>query len=196
MTVRTAFLIASSAAVLLAGCQRAPARGAEAAAHVADAPKPTPVLIVSEPAPPPSDAAFLSAAAASDAFEIAAARLALARPGDPRVRTFAGTMLRDHGASSGGLAKAAAESGQALSPAPAASDPELAAMARLERADPASFDAAYMTSQVEAHQRALGLLQAYAQDGQNPSLRAFASGASSVVAAHLAAAQRLAEQVG
>ncbi|RAK57711.1 DUF4142 domain-containing protein [Phenylobacterium deserti] len=191
MSARFILLTLCSAAVLLGSCGRVPARGAEAAARVADAPRPAPVLIVSEPAPPPSDAEFVAAATAMEASEIAAAQSALARAADPRVKRFAGTILRDHQASRGGLAKAIAESGQplAVSSAPPAA-------AGMEGSGRENFDAAFMAGQVEAHQQALARLQAYAQDGGNTALRAYAAGAAVLVQQHLAQAQQLAEQLG
>ena len=54
-----------------------------------------------------------------------------------------------------------------------------------------AFDSAYASAQVEAHQKALDALNAYAASGDNPTLKTFATGLIPTVTAHLNMAKGL-----
>jgi putative membrane protein len=187
-------LAAASALVLaigLAGCERQPARGAEAAAQAADQPRPVLAAVTPPSTPVVPAQAFVDAAAASDAFETRAAQLALSRARNSDVRTFAQMMLHDHGQSAQALSRAVAEAGQALTVAASPMPDQQAQLAALSSAPQGGFAKAYVQSQVVAHQQALARLQAYAQNGDAPALQAFAAQAVTTVQRHLDQARRL-----
>jgi len=181
----------SISALALAACSgetnaraRAMAEAEAAKAEVRD------VVTVAPPAPVPSAQDFVTRAAAGDAFEIASGRLAQGRTRNSDVRAFAAVLVADHTTSSQRLARAVAESGQALAaPAPAAD------LGQLPVVPEAEFDRRFMEAQVRAHEQALALLQAYAEDGDVPSLKAFAAEAAGVVRQHLQHARSLLEQL-
>lgn len=167
-----------------AGRARAMAEGEAAKSEVRD------VVTVAPPTPVPSAQDFVARAAAGDAFELASGRLAQSRARSAEVRGFAALLVADHTASSQKLAKAVAESGHALTVPAAAAD-----LAQLSAAPEGDFDRRFMEGQVRAHEQALALLQTYAEDGDVPSLKAFAGEAAGVVRQHLAEARRLLEQL-
>ena len=67
-------------------------------------------------------------------------------------------------------------------------------MDALKNAKGAQFDTLYMSQQVPAHEDALKLHQGYAQNGENASLKAFASKTAPVVSKHLDEARAMSEQ--
>jgi putative membrane protein len=162
---------------------------------------PTPSAAATPEAPPPPAApppvtdasapAFVAKAAASDIFEIAAARLAATKATDPKVKAFAEMMIRDHTRSTTDLKAAIASSGQTINlPETLPADLQ-AKYDDLSKLAPADFDKAYMSGQVDAHQAALNLLQGYAEAGDTAAIRAFAAPTVPVVQKHLDEARAL-----
>lgn len=194
MTPRPLIVLALCAAA--AGCGRSP-QGAENAAFTADqqATGTASAVIVSEPTPPASAADFTAKAAAGDAFELQAAQAALQRAADPGVKSYAAMMIRDHGKSAADLSKAVANSGQSLPAVGSPSAEQQFALAELAHADAASFDKAYIVGQVKAHQAALTLMQDFAQNGDVPSLKAYAGRATAVVQHHYEMANQILGQL-
>lgn len=185
---RSRLVLAAAFAAVLAACGRSPT-SVQSAART-----PTPPAAAAlTPAPSKeSDASdFVAKAGAGNAFELAAARLAMTRASNNDVKDFAATMLRDHGKASDDLKKAIAESGQALAPSAALASDQQQAMSDMTRAPPAGFDKAYMRVQVEAHEKALALFQDYAQNGTVTALKSFAAQTAPVVQAHLETARQI-----
>jgi len=188
--------IALAAAVALAACGE-PQAGAQNAAARADAKASGPIASAITPAPASQTAAadFAGKAAAGDAFELQAAQLAQQRATRPTVKTFAAMMLRDHGKSQADLKQALSQSGQTLPAGGALTSGQQQGLADLAKASAQDFDKAYMAGQVQAHQDALTLMQDYAQNGDNPALRAFAGQAAPVVQSHYQMARSLSDQL-
>ena len=184
-------VLSGGLAFALAACERSAPRGAEAAAQNADRPRPAITAATPQPAPKPDAQGFVTQAGGSDAFEIAAAKLAQAHALSPAVRAFADMMVHDHTESAKQLQKAVGEAGRALSPAANPAAEQQAELDRLARLTPDRFDKAYVQGQVAAHEKALALLQSYAQDGDEPALQAFATQATATVQQHLDAARGL-----
>src|SRR5690606_3697148 len=119
--------------------------------------------------PTPSNEAaapdFVAKAAASDMFEIEAAKVAQKRSTNAEVKKFAGEMITAHTKSTADLKKAIADSGASITPPAALPDDLQGKLDDLNKADAKDFDKNYMDNQVDAHQAALDLLQRYAQDG-------------------------------
>ena len=77
-------------------------------------------------------------------------------------------------------------------PAPPMLTPEQTQnVATLKGLHGAAFDKAYVAQQIQAHQRALGVMQAYASGGDNPVIRKAAADTAPIVQHHLAMAQAL-----
>lgn len=139
-----------------------------------------------------SGAAFVEQAAVSGMFEIEAAKLALTRSQSQAVRTFAEQMIRDHEAIATAL-KAAVQEARGDFAMPATLDAKHQQMLDQLKAagSGASFDAAYAGSQVKAHEAAVGIFTAYASDGDQTALRAFAERQVPVLQRHLDHARAL-----
>ena len=134
----------------------------------------------------PSAQQFADLAAKSDAFEIAAAKLAQTNGASAAVKAFATRMIAAHTESTAKIKAAAAAASPAITP-----DATLAGTdyptgwpisGKLTGAD---FDKAYVAGQIDAHNQALSLLQLYATGGTDPSLKAAAGGIIPVVKEHL-----------
>jgi putative membrane protein len=176
-------LIAGVCALALAACNKTPTetKGAATPAEQAATPDAHPAATV--PTPPK--------AAASDMFEVAAAKVALKRSTNPEVKKFAQMMIDAHTKSTAALKKALADSSSTVAP-PAALPQDLQdKVDDLTKADAKDFDKKYADGQVDAHQSALNLMQRYAQDGDVPAIKAFAASTAPVVQEHLNMAEGL-----
>lgn len=116
---------------------------------------------------------FVMNAAHSNVFEIRSSEIARQRAQSEPVRSFAQTMISDHGRAGERLREAAR---QARIEVPTDLDERRRQqLAELTEADPNEFDARYLDFQEEAHEEAVDLFESYAQSGRNPALRSFAS---------------------
>lgn len=134
---------------------------------------------------------FANAAAASDNFEISSSKLAATQASSAAVKKFAAQMITAHTASTAKLKTTLA----GMSPAMTADDTltadQQAALDTLKGKTGADFDSAYAAAQVDAHQKALDALNAYASSGDNDALKTFAKGLVPTVTAHLNLAKGL-----
>lgn len=127
---------------------------------------------------------FADRMAASDAYAIAAGKLARQKATTAELRDFGREMIDDHGASTEKLKAAARTAIPAIMPAPALTEEQQANLQTLRSATGTAFDAAYKNQQVVAHEKTLAGLKAYARSGDVPALRTFASEAQDVVSLH------------
>jgi putative membrane protein len=141
------------------------------------------------PAPNPQD--FVNRAAKSDAFEIAAARLAAKNAASPAVKSFAEQMITAHTDSTAKIKAAAAKANPALTPNAALTADQNEDLAELGRLSGAKFDEEYVDGQVDAHEDALGLMRSFAADGADAGLKAVAAGIAPAVEGHLKMAREL-----
>ena len=172
------------AALSLAACgQKTETKGAATPAEQAATPDANPAATVITPSNEAAAPDFVAKAAASDMFEVEAAKLAQTKAKNPGVKKFADEMVTAHTKSTADLKKAIADSGQTLA-LPTALPKDLQdKLSDLGKAE--NFDKAYMDSQVDAHQAALDVLQRYAQDGDVPVIKAFAAATAPTVQQHL-----------
>ena len=172
------------AALSLAACgQKTETKGAATPAEQAATPDANPAATVVTPSNEAAAPDFVAKAAASDMFEVEAAKLAQTKAKNPGVKKFADEMVTAHTKSTADLKKAIADSGQTLA-LPTALPKDLQdKLSDLGKAE--NFDKAYMDNQVDAHQAALDVLQRYAQDGDVPVIKAFAAATAPTVQQHL-----------
>jgi putative membrane protein len=152
----------------------------------------SPVLAQTPPPAPPAQAktqalAYVMAAGKSDLYEIDSSRIAQQKSQNPKVRDFAGMLIKHHQMTTAATLKAARDAG--LNPSPPALDAGAErSIAELRAASPAEFDRLYLGQQVPAHQAALDLHQSYGAGGDKAPLRASAKTAVPIVKQHLDAA--------
>ena len=127
---------------------------------------------------------FANTVAASDAYEIAAGKLAQQKATTDALKGFGKQMVDDHTTSTDKLKTAAGKAGPAITPAPAMTDEQQANLKTLQSATGTAFDTAYKSQQVVAHEKALAAVRGYAGSGDVPSLRAFAQEAEGMISKH------------
>jgi len=170
---------AASAAMSSAGDANASAAQAQVSAAAATATTPD----------------FVDAAAATDMFEIQAAKLAEKRSKNPDVKAFAAMMIHDHTQSTAALKAAIKASGATVTlPSDLPADKK-AKLDELSSAAPADFDKAYMQSQIMAHQDALTVMKAYGANGDTPQIKDFATKTAVVVQTHLDKASNISDSL-
>ena len=129
------------------------------------------------------DAGFAAAIAASDLYEIESAELAADKASNADVKAFAQHLRTDHEKSTAELKSAAGTANITVTPA---LDSEKQAMLnRLRALSDAEFDREFVNQQKTAHQKALALLQSYANSGGNEALKTFAAKTATAVKGHL-----------
>jgi putative membrane protein len=139
----------------------------------------------------PSPQEFATKVAISDMMEIQAAKLALSKEPDSDTKPFAERMVKDHAHTLIEL-KALVGSGKVNVALPTALDAEhQREIDELEVKSGKEFDRAYDPMQVKAHERAVQLFEAYARNGDNPDLKAWAAKTLPHLKQHLAMAKKL-----
>jgi putative membrane protein len=184
---KATFIIMSASVLVLTAC----GKKHEAAAPPAD------VIVNDEmatalPAPAVSpDQAFANAAAASDAFEVESSKLALKTSSSSAIKAFATKMIAAHTESTAKLKTTAAALSPAITPDATLSADQQRMLDSLKMATGEAFDADYAADQVDAHQKALDALKAYAATGAVPELKGIANTLIPKVTAHLNMAKAL-----
>ncbi|MGR4862606.1 DUF4142 domain-containing protein [Caulobacter sp. LARHSG274] len=193
MTRKLLIVGAAIAALSLAACGQKSdeTKGAATPTEQAATPDANPTATVPTPSDETKAATFVEKAAASDMYEIEAAKLAAKRSANAEVKAFAAKMEKAHTKTTEDLKAAISASGAAITP-PAALPADLQGkLDDLTKADDKDFDKKYADDQVDAHQAALNLLQRYAQDGDTPAIKAFAAATAPAVQEHLNMAEGL-----
>lgn len=194
-------LIASTAALALslAACDKraehtadSVANGAAATADAAGAMASNAMTDVQQAVTPtPTGQDFANQAARSDAFEIAAAKIAQTNAASQAVKDFAAEMIKAHTGSTAKIMAAAATASPAITPNATLTDSQNEELAELRAKKGTAFDEAYLDNQVDAHQDALVLMRDYAEHGDTASLKTTAGEIAPVVQKHLDHAKSL-----
>lgn len=184
---KTTLAILSASAIALAGC--GPKPGTDNAADTnLTAMNDTAAMTTDNPvasATPVGGQSFADAAAASDAFEIATSKLALANSQSAAVKSFANQMIAAHTASTAKLKATTSALAPAITPNPMLNAEQQAKVDAMKPLKGSAFDKAYVTGQRADHQQTLDVLRGYAATGDVAQLKTFAAGLAPTVAAHL-----------
>lgn len=125
---------------------------------------------------------FVDTAASAGMYEIQSSEIVLTDPAaDADVQAFAKQMIADHTKAAGDLKAAAGKSGLMV---PAAMMPKHAAMVS-DLSAASDKVSVYKKQQLDAHEEAVGLHQAYGSAGTDPNLKAYADATSPVLKMHL-----------
>jgi len=119
--------------------------------------------------------------------------LAAWKGADPAVKAYGTELVKDHSASLGqllALSRGAGAGALHLSP------DDRAALRQLIPLSGNEFDRAFAAHMVAAHEKAIALYTAEAQNGQDPAVKAYAQASLPVLQHHLQEAQQLLQQVG
>jgi len=149
------------------------------------------VAPAAEAATPPAQGAqaFASGVAASDAYELAAAKLAQQMGRSGKVKAFAAQMIQDHTVVAGEL-NGALKRTRGVLVDPRLSLAQQQALDKL-RAAGERFDNAYARQEIATHEQELATLRDYADNGMNPALSEFAADAVNMAADHFKLAEKL-----
>jgi len=128
---------------------------------------------------------FADAAASTDAFEIAAGKLARDKGSTDAIRDFGTMMIDNHTESTSQLNAAAGAASPAIAPNPEFTPQQEADLQQLRNATGTDFDKIYRTLQIVAHQKALATLETYGASGGVPELKLWAAKTAPVVRKHL-----------
>lgn len=168
--------------------------GATTPGAVPAAPAATPASPTTISAAPVSslDQQFMIMAAQGNNAEIQTSQMALERSESEEVRQFAQRMIQEHTLANQQLQQIASEYGVEL---PADPGPLNQAIAeQLSQLSGSEFDRAYMGAQTNAHLRTVALFQTQIQQGQEESLRQYATQLLPAVADHYEMASSMVEQ--
>lgn len=135
---------------------------------------------------------FVTHAAMSDMFEIQTGQMAQDKAGSDAARQFGQMLVQDHGNTSKELVELTKAAGLNVQPPQALDQRHQVIADSLKDAEGAGFDKAFGQAQVQAHQEAIALYQAYGQNGDNDQLKAFAQKTLPKLQQHLETAQQLA----
>ena len=126
---------------------------------------------------------FADSVASSNAFEIDSSQLALDTSQNEEIVAFAEQMVTDHTEAGEQMMAAAEENG--ITPAPGLEELHQAQLDELVELDGEAFDEAYIAAQVAAHRAAVALFQSFVTDGQDSSLKRFATNTLPTLEQHL-----------
>ncbi len=152
------------------------------AACSSSTPPPAPVAA---PVPPPlaaSDQAFITSAAASDAFEIQAGQLALTKGRSARVKQYANMMVSAHTQTTQQLTQIA--QGHDFTPVATLAPDQQKMLDALQKARPTAFDRDYLRDNVVSHRAAIKLYQDEIANGMDPDLKQFATATLPTIQQH------------
>lgn len=127
---------------------------------------------------------FVTSASSSGMFEVESSKLALQRSKNAEVKKLASQMVADHTKANGQLKAALAKSDSGAKPAPRLLEQHADMLEELKQTDAEEFDAAYLDAQESAHEEAVTLFEAYAENGDDASVKQFASTTLPTLKAH------------
>jgi putative membrane protein len=131
---------------------------------------------------------FVTKVAVSDMFEIQSSKLA-AQKGNENIRAFAQQMITDHTKTTNELKGLV---GKAKAKLPSGLDAEhQKKLDQLQKLAADQFDATYASMQVQAHEEAVKLFEAYASTGDDAQLKAWAAETLPALKEHLQLAKAL-----
>ena len=143
-----------------------------------------------------SMAGFVTAAAASDMYEVEAGKIARSRAQSDAVRDLAGMMVKAHTATTASLKKILASNKLHVTPPAHLDDRRQNMIDDLRGAKAEDFDHRYLAQQEAAHKEAQILMRGYAQDGDNAAVKQFAAETLPKVEEHLSMVTELESKDG
>lgn len=138
---------------------------------------------------------FVTMAASGNMFEIQSSELAVNQAEAQEVKDFAQHMIEDHTAAGERMMAAVQEAGLTVEMPTMLAEHHQMMLDMLQPLQGAEFDSQYVTAQVAAHEEAVALHTAYAENGDNETLRALATEMLPTLQEHLQEATALHESM-
>ena len=139
------------------------------------------------------DKTFVDKAAQGGLSEVELGNLATQKATNPDVKKFAERMVHDHSQVNKELNQLADREGITLPKRLSAKDEML--KDQLEKLNGEAFDKAYMQNQVQDHEKDIAAFQHESRDGQNASVKEFASQTAPLLQSHLQEAESVTPKV-
>lgn len=149
----------------------------------------------SVPAREMSSDEFLSKLAVGNKFEIDSSKLAISKTHSEQIKAFATRMVTDHGQAAATMKQAVIDA-KAKAPSDALDANHQAILDELKKKTATAFDKAYVDAQLQGHIDTVALVDAYAQTGDNPRLKEFASDLLPTRRGHLDHVKKLKDTMG
>jgi putative membrane protein len=134
---------------------------------------------------------FVTAAATSDMYEVAAGKIAAQRAQSPAVKDFANQMIQAHTETTEKLKGILASNKINVTPPAHVDSRRQGMLDDLRGAKAQDFDHRYISQQVAAHKEADILMRGYAKDGDSAEVKDFAATTDKAVKMHLSMAEKL-----
>jgi putative membrane protein len=134
---------------------------------------------------------FVTAAATSDMYEVEAGKIAAKRASSAAVKDFAEHMVKAHTETTDKLKSILASDNISVTPPAHLDDRRQGMIDDLRGAKVEDFDHRYLAQQQAAHEEAQILMRGYAKDGDNASVKTFASDTLPAVQDHLAMVKKI-----
>lgn len=134
---------------------------------------------------------YASMVGGSDMFEIESARLAQEKAQSADIKELAQMIITDHEKSTADLRTAAQQAQPPITVEPQMTPEQQANLQALRSANGAQFDQAWLQQQLDAHQKALQIVQTYAQNGDVAVFKQHAQTVSGPIQRHLERVQQL-----
>ena len=134
---------------------------------------------------------FVTAAAVSDMYEVEAGKIAAERSTNSAVKDFANHMVEAHTQTSDKLKTILASENVQVTPPTHLDTRRQSMIDNLRGAKAENFDHRYIEQQEAAHEEARILMRGYAKDGDNASIKQFASETLPAVKEHLAMVEKI-----
>jgi putative membrane protein len=169
-------------------------RTALAAAVVLSAP----LMLAAAPAfaaAAPSTEQFVNNVAISDMFEVQAGRLAADKAQLDAVQTFGKRMVEDHSKTTEQLKSLISDNDIKVELPTALDNKHQSKLDKLKDLSGTQFDKTYVDGQVQGHEKAVDMFQAYSESGDNPKLKQWAQTTLPTLKDHLKQAQTLQQEV-
>jgi putative membrane protein len=139
----------------------------------------------------PSTSDFVQKAAMSDMYEVEAGKIATQKGKSEVVKTFGQMMVEAHSKTTEELKGIVASESIKVDLPTKLDTRHQKLVDELNAASDAEFDKTYAKQQVDGHQDAVSLFDAYAKKGDNAALKAFAQKTLPVIQQHLNEAKKL-----
>jgi putative membrane protein len=141
-----------------------------------------------------SDSKFVKDASEGGLAEVELGKLAQQKGHSQSVKDFGNRMVADHGKANDELRSLASEKRLSVSTSLGVKDKAL--KLKLDALSGEAFDKAYMSAMVKDHKTDIAEFQKEADNGSDPSVKAFASKTLPTLKEHLAMAEKTASEVG
>jgi putative membrane protein len=139
----------------------------------------------------PSASDFAQKVAMSDMYEVEAGKIANQKGQSPQVKGFGQMMVEAHGKTTEDLKSIVAKEKLTVDLPTKLDSKHQKLIDDLTAASDKEFDKTYAKQQVDGHEEAVKLFDAYAKDGDNASLRQFAQKTLPIIQGHLTEAKKL-----